>query len=81
MTAFLTGTRTIPPDSQALCRLTDPHHTGCMATPEALHRISDRLLAQGRELREAAEKARERSIAPRASAEAARNRAVVLGQG
>ena len=64
-----------------LRRLTDRRHSGCMATPEAHHRMSDRLLAQGRELRESAEKARERSIALRASAEAARDRAVVLRQG
>ena len=70
-----------PGRGQVLRRLTDRRHSGCMATPQAHHRMSDRLLAQGRELREYAEKARGRSIALRASAEAARNRAVVLRQG
>lgn len=63
------------------CRLTERHHTGCMTTPEAHRRMSDWFLAHGREERESAEKARERSIAVKASAEAALDRAVVLAQG
>ena len=65
----------------ALRRLTERRHADGMATPEALHRMSNRLLARGRELRESAEKARERSIALSALAEAAHDRAVVLRQG
>jgi hypothetical protein len=53
---------------------------GSMATPEALRRMSARLVADGRELRQSAEKARQRSIALRASAEAARDRVVAIKQ-
>ena len=36
----------------ALRRLTERHHMGCTATLEAHRRMTDRLLAHGRELRE-----------------------------
>ena len=51
-----------------------------MTTPELHRRMSDWFSAHGRELREYAEKARERSIAPKASAEARATERPVLGQ-
>jgi hypothetical protein len=67
-------------EARTVAWLTERRHTGCMATPQALNRMSDWFSAHGRELRESAEKARERSIALRTSAEAERDRAVVLNQ-
>ena len=51
-----------------------------MTTPESHRRMSDWFSAHGRELREYPEKARERSIAPKASAEARATERPVLGR-